>query len=271
MCKICVKYVCIYLFWASTCHQFPFLGRTTKTTTTMTALIGRWMPPIRISTATRHLSSSKDWMQRHVQDSFVQQSKSDNVVSRSYYKLEWIDQKCKLLKRSQNTVIDLGAAPGGWTTYCIRRGGGGGGVVDQVLAVDLLPLDDMVVMEGRRELGPEGFLCIQGDFTKLHRTDLATDEAPTLVLSDMAPNFMGDSRTDAIRCMNLVEEALDFSISVLGKRGAFCTKFFSGPEEQTLKKYAKDYFDKIQVVKPPASRSESAERYLVATGFRGDT
>jgi 23S rRNA (uridine2552-2'-O)-methyltransferase len=239
-------------------NRLPFLGRTT-----MAALIGRWMRPIRTSTATRHVSSSKDWVQRHVQDSFVQQSKSDNVVSRSYYKLEWMDQKCKLLKRSRNTVIDLGAAPGGWTTYCIRRG------VDQVLAVDLLPLDSAVVTEGRRELGPEGFLWMQGDFTQLHRLDLATDEAPTLVLSDMAPNFMGDSRTDAIRCMNLVEEALDFSVAVLGKRGAFCTKFFSGPEEQALKTYAREYFDKIQVVKPPASRAESAERYLVATGFRG--
>ena len=201
-------------------------------------------------------------MQRHVKDNFVQQSKADHVVSRSYYKLEWMDQKCKLLHRYKpNTVIDIGAAPGGWTSYCIRQS------VFQIVAVDLLPLDPGVVAEGIRELGPDGFQAIQGDVTDLRH--LLTEQSPTLILSDMAPNFMGDKRTDAIRCMGLCEQALEYAISSLGKRGSFVSKFFSGPEEHELKLYAKQYFEKVQVVKPPASRSESAEQYLVATKFLG--
>ena len=236
----------------------------------MTVLLSRCRPRTTPRTLTSQLSmtrqqsSSKDWMQRHVNDPYVKQSKTDGVVSRSYYKLEWMDQKCRLLhKYKPNTVVDLGASPGGWTSYCIRRG------VYQILSVDLLPLDPSVVSEGRRELGPDGFLMLQGDFTQIRRNDLATDEAPTLVLSDMAPNFTGDKRTDAIRCMALCEQALEFAITSLGKRGAFVSKFFSGPEEQVLTKYAREHFNKVQMVKPPASRSESAEKYFVATEFKG--
>ena len=161
-------------------------------------------------------------------------------------------------------VVDLGAAPGGWTQYASEQQG-----TDLVLAIDLLELDAKVAHLPNVQF-------VQGDFTKLVVADeLLTlqqdgEQKPSvrIVLSDMAPNFIGDSRADAIRTADLCEQALEFSFTVLEPGGAFVGKYFSGPEEKELKEIALQEFTKVVTIKPPASRNESSERYLVALGRR---
>ena len=220
-------------------------------------------------------ASSRQWIERHVNDPFVKKAQENGKVSRSYYKLEFIDQKYGLFKSTKTAVppldnnsrktavVDLGAAPGGWTQYASERQG-----PDLVLAIDLLELDAKVA-----HLPNVKFL--QGDFTKLVVANdllLFVDEVQKpsvrMVLSDMAPNFIGDSRSDAIRTADLCEQALEFSFTVLEPGGAFVGKYFSGPEEKELKEMALQEFNKVVTVKPPASRNESSERYLVALGRR---
>lgn len=210
--------------------------------------------------------SSRRWKQRHVSDPFVKKAKSDNRVSRSYYKLEYIDKKYDVLqKKHRTTVIDLGASPGGWTSFAA-------GVQNQVLAMDLLEMDPKI-----SNLPNVHF--VQGDFTKwcvgdqLQQLSLWDEnflQNVGTVMSDIAPNFVGDQRIDTMRTAELCEQALEFSTKVLQPSGSFVGKLFSGPEEQILKKMALDFhFSKVSIVKPPASRSESSERFLVARGFLG--
>lgn len=218
-------------------------------------------------------TSSRQWMDRHVNDPFVKKAQENGKVSRSYYKLEFIDQKYSLFKSTKTAVsshdnnhrttavVDLGAAPGGWTQYASERQG-----ADLVLAIDLLELDATIA-----HLPNVKFL--QGDFTKLANdilqfVDDAQKPSVRVVLSDMAPNFIGDSRSDAIRTADLCEQALEFSFTILEPGGAFVGKYFSGPEEKELKEMALEEFNKVVTVKPPASRNESSERYLVALGRR---
>lgn len=222
------------------------------------------------TTTIRHLSkkrkskSSRQWLDRHVKDPFVRQAQAGDKVSRSYYKLEFMDKKYNFFpnkNRDDNTVVvDLGAAPGGWTSYAADKQG-----VGHVVAIDLLELDNKIA----------GLLkvdFVQGDFTKLSAEleellmQRSSSGGASLVMSDMAPNFMGDSRTDAMRTADLCEEALEFSIEILEPGGVFVGKYFSGPEEMELKEIARKEFTKVATVKPPASRKESSERYLVAQG-----
>ena len=248
-------------------------------------------------------TSSRQWLDRHVNDPFVKKAQDNGKVSRSYYKLEFMDQKYGLFKSAiSNTtttpplphdddddkskqdkkmtqvVVDLGAAPGGWTQYASeqqqqqqRRNGTTNENNLCVLAIDLLELDAKVA-----NLPNVHFL--QGDFTKLVIPDhlsMMMDSANgsltssvRIVMSDMAPNFIGDSRSDTIRTADLCEQALEFSFTVLEPGGVFVGKYFSGPEEKELKEMALEEFTKVVTVKPPASRNESSERYLVALGRR---
>lgn len=197
--------------------------------------------------------SSRQWLERHVKDPYVKMADKDGIVSRAHYKLEHMDRKYRLVKK-ESVVIDLGAAPGGWTAYAAANGA-------RVLAFDLLSMDENVS-------GLPNVDFIQGDFTKELgelQVTLAGDVVD-LVMSDMAPNFVGDKRTDAIRTSDLCEQALEFSIDVLTPGGAFVGKYFSGPEETMLKDLARQEFRKVATVKPPASRKESSERFLLATG-----
>ena len=198
----------------------------------------------------KHKKSSQQWLERHVNDPFVKKAQASDKVSRSYYKLEYMDKKYGLLKSDHTNVVDLGAAPGGWTSYASDKGA-------RVLAIDLLEIDEQIA-----ELPNVDF--IQGDFTMLAQ-ELSNMKAH-VVMSDMAPNFVGDSRTDAIRTADLCEQALEFSFTILEPGGVFVGKYFSGPEEQELKEMARQEFAKVVTVKPPASRKESSERYLVAQG-----
>jgi 23S rRNA (uridine2552-2'-O)-methyltransferase len=164
-----------------------------------------------------------------------------------------LDDKFRLLRPGQR-VIDLGAAPGGWTQVAVARGAA------EVAGVDLLAVDEV-----------PGATILQGDFT-----DSATEQAllqllsgrPDLILSDMAPNTTGHAATDHLRIMALAELALDFAEHVLAEGGGFVAKVFQGGSEREMLSLMKRRFSQVRHAKPPASRKDSSELYVVATGFR---
>jgi len=151
-------------------------------------------------------------------------------------------------------VVDLGAAPGSWTQVAVRRGAA------RVVGIDLLSVDPV-----------PGALVLQGDFTDPAMQERLITELggkADLVLSDMAPNTTGHSATDHLRIVALAEEALEFALKVLAEGGAFVTKVFQGGAEKAMLKRLKQHFASVRHAKPPASRKESSELYVVATGFR---
>ena len=154
-------------------------------------------------------------------------------------------------------MVDLGAAPGGWTQVALQRIGEGG----KVVALDLLAMDPV-----------SGAIVLQGDFQDPEAEQAvlaALDGQADLVLSDMAPNTTGHNATDHLRIIALAELALDFAVRVLAPGGAFVAKVFQGGTEKDLLDLLKARFATVRHVKPPASRKDSAELYVVATGFRG--
>ena len=207
----------------------------------------------------------KAWMKRHVQDPFVRRAQQEGQVSRSFYKLQQMNEKHNLFANA-SVIVELGAAPGGWTSYCCQNLAKDSTLV----AIDLLPLDPKV-MKQLSEANVESHV-IQGDFRSNNVQEqlgsFLGDVKADVVLSDMASNFMGDSQTDALRTMGLCESALELAIQHLLKdEGSFLAKYFSCADELELRDYARQYFRKVKAVKPPASRQQSAERYLIATGF----
>ena len=210
-------------------------------------------------------SSSKRWKQRHVSDPYVQKATKENKVARSYYKLQQLDDRFKLFRGRNLRVVDLGAAPGGWTSYILEQKDSK--TIRSMIAVDLLPLHgDLLGME--KDLSFFHFLM--GDITKVQDdiVGLLPGGKATVVLSDMAPNFCGDAKTDSLRAIGLCEIGLDLGLTVLDKDGWFVGKYFSGEGDREMVQYAREYFTKVQVVKPPASRKESSEHYLVCGGFK---
>ncbi|HSN21467.1 MAG TPA: RlmE family RNA methyltransferase [Usitatibacter sp.] len=200
--------------------------------------------------------SSRQWLRRHVNDPYVQRSKREGYRSRSAYKLIEIDERDKLLGRGM-TVVDLGAAPGGWSQVAAKRVGPEG----KVLAIDLLAMDPL-----------PGVAFVQGDFTS--RKGLAAIEAALegrradVVLSDMAPNLSGIAVSDQARCMALAEAARDFARLHLKRDGILLVKIFQGAGYDDYLKSLRGAFRKVAVRKPAASRGESAEQYLLARGLR---
>lgn len=218
--------------------------------------------------AVRQLTSksnktSKTWMKRHVKDNYVRLAQSEGHVSRSYFKLRQLDRKFHLFNSSNNVVVDLGAAPGGWTSYVAEIYPH----ASVVVSVDLNPLDDRVLQATEAF---KDFHFLQGDFHEVRSAlrPLLPDGVATTVLSDMAPSFCGDKRTDAIRGLDLCERALAVAIDLLDNGGSFVGKYFSCPEDRELRSWARKAFKQVQCVKPDASRKESAERFLVCTGYR---
>jgi 23S rRNA (uridine2552-2'-O)-methyltransferase len=201
--------------------------------------------------------SSKQWLRRHVNDPYVQRSKKEGYRSRSAYKLIEIDEKDRLLKGGL-VVVDLGAAPGGWSQVAARKVGPSG----KVIAIDLLPMEPVT-----------GVTFIQGDFGS--KSGLAKVEAALagrkadLVLSDMAPNMTGIAVTDQARSMELAEIARDFALLHLQPHGSLLIKIFQGAGYDDYLKSLRRAFAKTMVRKPDASRDESAEQYLLARGLRG--
>ena len=201
--------------------------------------------------------SSKQWLRRHVNDPYVQKSKREGYRSRSAYKLIEIDAKDRLLKGGL-VVVDLGAAPGGWSQVAAAKVGASG----KVVAIDLLEMEPI-----------PGVTFVRADFGT--RRGLEALEGalgarkPDLIVSDMAPNMTGIAVTDQARAMVLAEAAREFALSQLKSDGALLIKIFQGAGYDDYLKSLRQAFVKVVVRKPDASRDESAEQFLLARGLRG--
>jgi 23S rRNA (uridine2552-2'-O)-methyltransferase len=206
---------------------------------------------------TRKKSSSKNWLREHRNDPYVLQAQKEGYRSRACYKLLEIQEKDHLIKHGM-TVIDLGAAPGGWSQVAARLVGHGG----RVIASDILPMDSLEDVE-----------FIQGDFTEeavFEQIMAAVDNQPVdLVISDMAPNMSGMNAVDQPRSMYLVELALDLACQVLKPGGSFLSKVFQGEGFDELLRDTRERFGKVLTRKPQASRPRSREVYLLAKDFKG--
>ncbi len=210
----------------------------------------------RVKTARKRSLSSTLWLERQLNDPYVAQARRDGYRSRAAYKLLEIDAKHRLLRPGAR-VVDLGAAPGGWSQVAAKAVGPGG----RVVAIDLLDMEPVAGV----------------DFTRM---DFLDAEAPgrltallggraDAVLSDMAANAVGHRKTDHLRIVALVELAADFAGAVLAPGGAFLAKVIQGGTEGALLASLKRDFATVRHVKPQASRADSAELYVLATGFRG--
>ncbi len=201
--------------------------------------------------------SSKIWLKEHFDDEYVRRSQQDGYRSRAIYKLIEIDKKDHLVKPGM-TVIDLGAAPGGWSEYCVKKLDKKGAMV----ALDILPMDPI-----------EGVTIIEGDF----REDAVFEELMAvmnnnkadLVISDMAPNITGMGSVDMPRAYYLCDLALDFARQILKPGGGFLVKLFQGEGFEVYNKELKASFSRVVMRKPKASRARSREVYALATGFKG--
>ena len=200
--------------------------------------------------------SSKRWLQEHHSDPFVQQARREGYRSRAVYKLMELQDKDRLLRPGQ-FVIDLGAAPGGWSEYASQFVGDGG----RLIAVDILPMDPIGDVD-----------IVEGDFTEetvFERILERIDHQPVdLVLSDMAPNMSGIESVDQPKSMYLVELAYDLAREVLGPQGGFVVKMFQGEGFDPLVKDFRQTFKSVRFRKPKASRPRSREVYAVCQGLK---
>ena len=209
---------------------------------------------VALRTASGRTPASQRWLTRQLNDPYVQAAQKQGWRSRAAFKLIELDERFHLI-RPRARVIDLGAAPGGWTQAALRRGAG------QVVALDLLAIDPI-----------PGADLVQGDFADpgvAERLAMMLKGKADLVLSDMAPNTTGHAATDHVRIMALAESALDFGETVLAEGGSFVAKVFQGGSEPQMLERMKRAFRNVRHAKPPASRKESSELYVVAQGFRG--
>lgn len=205
--------------------------------------------------------SSAQWIQRQAADPYVARAHKDGYRARAAYKLIEMNEQFKFLRNNQ-VVVDLGAAPGSWSQYIARTY-----PKTKIFAMDLLEIQDI-----------PGVTFYQGDFTsdealqwlmeQLNLTD-ATAGTVDVVVSDMAPNTVGHKKTDHLRQMVLLEYALDFALRALKIGGTFVAKSFTGGTTNDLVKQIKQHFTDVHYVKPPASRKDSVEMFVVALGFKG--
>jgi 23S rRNA (uridine2552-2'-O)-methyltransferase len=215
---------------------------------------------VTVKTGGKRKLSSKLWLERQLNDPYVAQAKRDGLRSRAAYKLIEIDDKYKLLKPGM-TVVDLGAAPGGWSQIAARRVGAANGR-GKVIAIDLLEMPEIpgvvfAQLDFLSNDAPEKLIKMMGG-----RADA--------VLSDMAGNTTGHRKTDQLRILGLVEGAVAFASDVLNPGGTFLAKVFqSGADAELMAQLKRDYAT-VRHVKPASSRQDSSERYVLATGFRGE-
>jgi 23S rRNA (uridine2552-2'-O)-methyltransferase len=203
----------------------------------------------------KRTKSSQRWLQEHESDVFVKRAREGGFRSRALFKLEDMQRTDRLLKPGM-TVVDLGAAPGGWSQYAARLLHGQG----RVVALDILPMDAIAGVE-----------FVQGDFTADEVLEqlmsLLGADRPNLVMSDMAPNMSGIAAVDQDRSMRLAELALDFATRTLAPGGDFLVKVFQGRDFQSFVRQLRGLFDTVKTRKPPASRQRSAELYVLARTF----
>lgn len=210
---------------------------------------------VRVKTARGRTNASTRWLARQLNDPYVQKAKKEGYRSRAAYKLSEIDDKLHFLTKGKR-VVDLGAAPGGWSQVAVQRCGEG-----NVVGLDLLEIPEVV-----------GATLLQMDFMD----DAAPDALKSLmggkvdvVLSDMAPNTSGNQKLDHLRIVLLVEAAFHFACEVLKPDGVFVAKVWQGGAETEVLAEIKRHFSVVKHIKPKASRQDSAETFLVATGFKG--
>ena len=209
----------------------------------------------RIRTAKGRKASSTRWLERQLNDPYVRRAKAENYRSRAAYKLLELDEKFGLLK-GVKAVIDLGIAPGGWSQVVRRRS-----AQAKVVGIDLLPTDPI-----------EGVAILQMDFMDESAPNRLKHELggpADLVLSDMAANTVGHQQTDHLRTMALVEAGLLFATEVLRPGGAYVAKVLAGGADNQLVAEMKRHFATVKHAKPPASRKDSSEWYVIAQGFKG--
>lgn len=212
-------------------------------------------PGERLRTAKKRTTSSARWLTRQLNDPYVKKAKADGYRSRAAYKLIELDEKFDLFK-GVTRAVDLGIAPGGWSQVlrlkCPKA---------KVVGIDLLPTDPI-----------EGVTIFQMDFMADEAPaalEGALDGPPDLVLSDMAANTVGHKQTDHLRTMGLVETAADFAIHTLAPGGTFVAKVLAGGTDTELLTLLKRHFTSVKHAKPPASRKDSSEWYVIAKGFKG--
>jgi 23S rRNA (uridine2552-2'-O)-methyltransferase len=216
------------------------------------------MPRVKLRTKGRSVSS-KRWLERQLNDPYVARAKTEGLRSRAAFKLAEIDDRHHLFKPGRS-VVDLGAAPGGWSQVAARRVGADEGR-GRVVAIDLLPMEPIA-----------GVGFAQLDFLDPSAPQRLRDMLggpADVVLSDMAANATGHRRTDHLKIMGLAEAAAEFARAVLKPGGAFLAKVLQGGTEATLLTDLKRDFATVRHVKPAASRTDSAELYVLAMGFRG--
>ncbi|GAA4723383.1 RlmE family RNA methyltransferase [Sphingomonas lutea] len=210
----------------------------------------------RVKTARGRKISSTRWLERQLNDPYVQRAKAENYRSRAAYKLVELDERFGLLK-GVGAVVDLGIAPGGWSQVVRRTT-----PKARIVGIDLLPTDPI-----------EGVTILEMDFmdeAAPQRLKDALGGPADLVLSDMAANTVGHQQTDHLRTMGLVEAGLDFAVEVLKPGGAYVAKVLAGGADNQLVAAMKRHFTTVKHAKPPASRKGSSEWYVVAQGFKGE-
>ena len=210
---------------------------------------------VRVRTSRGRTPQSNRWLERQLNDPYVRKAKAEGYRSRAAYKLIELDARFSLFKGVKR-VIDLGIAPGGWSQV-VRKMSPGAAIV----GIDLLPVDPI-----------DGVTILQMDFTDDRAPEMLMAElggAPDLVLSDMAANTVGHPQTDHLRTMGLVEIAAAFAYDVLSPGGAFIAKVLAGGADSALVSELKRNFTAVKHAKPPASRKDSSEWYVIAQGFKG--
>lgn len=214
---------------------------------------------VRVKTAKRRKNSSTQWLKRQLNDPYVARAQEEGYRSRAAFKLIEINEAVPFLKKKCR-VVDLGAAPGGWTQVVLNY-------VDtnhpdsQVVALDINPMDNMA-----------GATVMELDFSLPEAPEKLFEvlTGPVdVVLSDMAPPTIGHKQTDHLRIVALVEMALEFALEVLSPGGTFVAKVWQGGADQDLLKTLRQNFQKVKHIKPPSSRKDSAETFVVAVGFKG--
>jgi 23S rRNA (uridine2552-2'-O)-methyltransferase len=202
--------------------------------------------------------SSRQWLQRQLNDPYVARAKREGMRSRAAYKLMEIDDKARFLRKGAR-VVDLGAAPGGWSQIAAQRVSAteqGRVIAIDILAMEPVPGVDFIALDFLDRTAPDKLKDMIGG-------------PADVVLSDMAANATGHARTDHLKIMALVEAAAEFAREVLAPGGTFLAKVLQGGTEAALLASLKRDYKTVKHVNPPASRTDSAELYLLATGFRG--
>jgi 23S rRNA (uridine2552-2'-O)-methyltransferase len=217
----------------------------------------------RLKKAKRLKKSSQKWILRQINDPFVERAKAEGWRSRAAFKIIEVDEKFKIFKKGK-VVVDLGAAPGGWSQYAVTKVGDG-----NVVALDLLEIDSIA-----------GVSFFQQDFLEIGATEKIIsllEKIPhnkkgrcDVVLSDMAANTTGDHTTDHTRIIGLLEEALDLAAKILSENGCFVGKIFQGGNSDEIVKKLRKNFSTVKYFKPNSSRKDSSETYLVALGFKAN-